>query len=229
MTNPEVVVTDGRGTDGVEVRLTRGAVLLGTVVDEATRAPIAGAGVNLRIRGQAQSGGTTWAWAQTDAKGQFTAQGLATGTYTAAVHAPTGFNWEEEVRLEAGTTVQKELLSQRWGSIRVRVLDAQGAPVAGANVNLQTERGTWVQPNWEALRKEGLIDFNKPNAWESVTQTDADGYNVRTHVTPGRLQVNVWARGQKTAIPPTWCVVASDQVTDLTVQYPAPPGEGGGG
>jgi hypothetical protein len=27
----------------------------------------------------------------------------------------------------------------------------------------------------------------------------------------------------------TWCVVASDQVTEVTVQYPAPPGEGGGG
>jgi protocatechuate 3,4-dioxygenase beta subunit len=229
MNTPEIAVTDGRGTDGVEVRMTKGAVLVGAVVEEGARTPISGAGINLRIRGAAASGGTTWAWAQTDAKGQFTAQGLATGVYTVSVNAPTGLSWEEDVRLEAGTTVQKDFVSQRWGSVRVTVLDAQGAPVSGAQVNLQTERGSWVQPNWDALRKEGLVDFNRPNAWESVTQTDAQGVNVRTHVSPGRIQVNVWARGQKAQPPVTWCVVASDQVTEVTVQYPAPPGEGGGG
>ena len=87
---PEVAVNDGRGTEGVEVRLVRGAVVVGAVLEEGSRVPIANASVNLRIRGQALSGGQTWAWAQTDAKGQFTVQGLATGTYVAAVSTPAG-------------------------------------------------------------------------------------------------------------------------------------------
>ncbi len=228
--NPEVAVNDGRGAGPVEIRLTRGASVCGAVLEEGTRAPISGATVNLRIRGTAASAGTTWAWIPTDAKGQFSAQGLASGTYIVSVQSPSGLTIEDEVRLEAGQRTQKDLFVAKWGTVRIRVVDPDGGPVAGANVSLQTERGTWIQPNWDLLRKENLLDFTQPNAWNLVMTTDATGTNVRYHVPPGRVQVQVGLReGGKRPPPPAWVVVESDRTSELTVALPPATETPGGG
>jgi hypothetical protein len=218
---PEVSVSDGRGAGPVEIRLQRGASVVGRVAEEGSRAPIAGATVNLRIRGQATSGGQTWSWSQTDAKGTWSAQGMAAGTYVVAVQTTTGFQVEDEIRLEVGQTAQKDVLLAKWGSIRVVVVDSAGTGVANANVNLMTERGTWIQPNWDLLRKEGLVDWSRGNAWQKVMQTDASGVNVRMHVPPGRVQVSVNLPQGGKPPPVTWAVVESERTTDVTITLPA--------
>ncbi len=157
------------------------------------------------------------------AKGRYSLQGLAAGTYVVNVNTPSGFAWDEEVRLESGQGSTKDLLAQRWGGVRAVVKDEAGAGIAGATVALQTERGTWVQVNWEAARKEGRVDFTKPGAWESLQQTDAAGVHQRCPVPPGRIKVVVTHR-DFVSTGDVWVDVGSDRETPVEIVLVKPGG-----
>jgi protocatechuate 3,4-dioxygenase beta subunit len=194
------------------------------VLDEATRQPLSQAWVNVNVRGQAQSGGATAGHAQTDAKGRFAAQGLASGSYTVQVTPPNGVAFDDEVALERGRTEERTFLAPRAGAVLVRVVDGEGKPVADAQVNFLTERGNYVQPNWEAIRREGRIDLNRPDAWQRLTQTDATGTMLRTMLPAGRLQVQVHAQNVKPPAP-IWVAVAGDETVDAVVTVDRTGGE----
>jgi protocatechuate 3,4-dioxygenase beta subunit len=213
----EVTVIDGREAGPVEVRLARGASIAGVLADEVTREPVAGAWLGLQVRGSASGPGLTNATGATDAKGRFLLQGLAPGVYALTVRPPAGVYFDEEVRLAAGESAERELFVPRGGAIRVRAVDAAGAPVAEAHVTVTTANGTQVQPNYDALRREGRVDFSKPNAWGRIFQTDANGVNERWHVPPGRLEVAVRSKDGSLKPASEWIAVASDRTTDVNV------------
>jgi hypothetical protein len=213
---PEVTVADGQGVGPIEVRLQRGATFSGTLVEGSTRQPLEGASLNLQMKQPSTPGGpTSGSGAQTDAQGRFAMTGLAGGVYTLTVYTPVGFTWDEEVRLESGQDVRRDLTSERWGGVRVTAQDDKGAPVVGANVAFQTERGTYIQVNWEGMRREGRLDFSKPNVWESLQQTDATGTNVRGWLPPGRLKVVVNHKDYASA--ESYVQVTSDRETPITL------------
>jgi protocatechuate 3,4-dioxygenase beta subunit len=222
----EVTVADGRGAGPVEQRLVRGATVMGTVSEQGTVEPVSGASVSLRIKGQPETGGATNGWSQTDAKGRWSATGLAGGTYVLQAQCPSGFSVEEEIRLVAGDTLQRDLVALRLGSITVHAVDGEGKPVEGAAVTLTSESGTVVQPNWDLIRRQNLADFNKPDVWQKLQQTDVAGVLQRWHVPPGRVRVDVQlprAGSQGSSLVD----VASDRNTDVTVTLSGGSGPGG--
>ncbi len=232
----EVPVVNGRGSGPVEIRLTRGGTVSGLFTEEGSRQSVQWGNIGLQIQGTPDSGGNTSGWGQSDANGRFQITGLATGTYLLTATTPQGMQVEDEVRVVAGQTADLNLAARRFGSVVVKVLDPAGAPVAGASVLLVTSRGNHLNPNWDLLRKEGRVDFTKPDVWQSLSTTDETGVNRRWHVPPGRIEVKVVARGKPgqpaqtlTQGAQAFVDVASDQESTITVTLQAPGGAGGGG
>jgi hypothetical protein len=95
-------------------------------------------------------------------------------------------------------------------------------------VSFLTERGNYVQPNWEAIRREGRIDLSRPDAWQRLTQTDATGTMLRTMLPAGRLQVQVQAQNVKPPAP-IWVAVAGDETVDAVVTVDRTPAAPDGG
>jgi protocatechuate 3,4-dioxygenase beta subunit len=218
--SPTVSVVDGCAAGPVELPLERGASLAGTVLDATTRRPAGRGWCHASIRGEAGSPGLTGAGAQVDSEGRFLLSGLAAGTYVVTAQTSTGVPIEEEVVLSRGRREEKTFLATRGGSVRVVVADSEGRPLKDAWVNLVTERGNHLQPNWDALRQDGRTDVSSPNWWQRLWQTDETGTVVRHLVPAGRVQVQVHAGGKQ---PKTdWAVVASDRTTDVQVTLRAP-------
>jgi protocatechuate 3,4-dioxygenase beta subunit len=223
-TAPRVVVSDGCPAGPVEIALERGASLAGLLVDATTRQPAGRGWCSASLRGDAGSAGSHSASSQVDTDGRFLLAGLASGTYLFQAQTSTGVPIEEEVVLSRGRREERTFLATRGGTLRVVVVDAEGRPVPNAHVNLMTERGNHVQPNWEALRVDGRTDLSAPNAWQRLHRTDETGALERHLVPPGRIQVQVHAGGHPPAMP--WVVVAADRTTETRVEMRAP-GESG--
>lgn len=173
-----VPVPPGR-TVAVELRLERGAVIAGRVLDEAGR-PVAGAhlevsgetadGAPVALSGSSLGGGSalrlepvgelgvlrgplpfpprvplplaapdepTRDGYVTDAKGAFRLEGLPPGRLVvAATHPDHARAVSEPLAVEAGRTASVELVLSRGQTVRGRVLDEDGGPLAGAEVRL---------------------------------------------------------------------------------------------
>ncbi len=229
----EVSVVNGRGSGPIEIRLTRGGTVAGLFTEEGTRQAVQWGSIGLQIQGTPESGGNAGGWGQSDANGRFQISGLASGTYLLTATTPTGMQVEEEVRVVTGQTTELNLAARRFGSVVIRVVDASGQAVVGANVMLVSARGNQVNPNWDLLRKEGKVDFGKPDVWQALMTTDEGGVNRRWHVPPGRYEVKVIARGKPGQ--PTQALaqgsqafvdVGSDQESTITIPMV---GQGGGG
>lgn len=221
-------VVNGSGSGPVEIRLVRGASISGTVLEDGSRRALASANVAVRIRGEATSGGQTNAWSQTDAKGRFSVVGLAAGTYAVAVSDGGGGSVDELVPLDAGQSVDREFLTRRPGAIAIRVVDADGRPIAKVRINLQSEGGNYISPNWDALQKEGKVDFSR-GGWESAISTNDEGLLTRWHVPPGRVRVMARPRGVPFTHEPVTVEVASERTTEVTITAnPTASGDTGG-
>ncbi|MDJ0974388.1 MAG: carboxypeptidase regulatory-like domain-containing protein [Planctomycetota bacterium] len=193
----EVVdVVDGRGAREVRLQLSRGSVLRGRVTDESSGKPIKNAYVYVNARkgegGQDQSGATSGN-SRTNAKGEYEIKGLGAGAYTVNVWAD-GANWSTTADLGPGETKTVDLTKRQPGSIRITVVDKDGNPLKGAYPNVRSTTGAIVQPNWQQLRKDGVLG-NSPNAWQEATTTGDDGVNVRYHVPPGRYRITANLKG----------------------------------
>jgi hypothetical protein len=209
-------VTDGRATTGVTLTLTRGATVSGVIVGERDGRPVANAWVNVVARPGAPNPGTTGG-AQADAEGRFVVRGLATGAYVAWVYNQAGTNWSEPLDLRAGQDVQVRFTERVPGRIHVSVTDPQGVPLAGASPIVTSEAGVVIQPNWQAMTRDGLLDRSSGDAWQRATITDAAGTNMRHHVPPGRYRVSAALKGYAPPADAPWVEVVGDTVTPIVV------------
>lgn len=129
-----------RDLEGLVLRLERGEVLEGVVVDE-DGAPAADAMVTARTDSRSGAGRFGGLRDETDGDGRYRLEGLAPGTYD--IHAfgsLTGAQATAQVEVVAGVNrLDLRLIRKNQATVSGRVLDPDGAPVAGAAVQLSQE------------------------------------------------------------------------------------------
>ncbi len=216
-----IEIFDGRESREVRLRLSQGAKVTGRVMDESSGKPIRNAYVYVNVRqgtsSQDQSGATSGN-GRSNAKGVYEVKGLGAGSYTVTVWAD-GANWSSVVDLTVGETKTLDLMRRQPGSVRIQVLDTDGVAIKGAYPQLRSSTGQVVHPNWQLLRKDGLLG-STPNAWQEATTTNDDGVNLRYHVPPGRYQVTATRNGYALAGQGPWIEVhpGSESSAEVTLK-----------
>jgi protocatechuate 3,4-dioxygenase beta subunit len=197
-----VTVGENEAAEGVEVRLSKGGVVSGRVLESRTGRAILDATVQAtpssgepRMRfgfgGEAQEDS-----ASTDADGHYEISGLAPGTWTLTASHP---DWSE-----ATTTVElkdapatADIRLGRGGSVAGVVL-AAGRPVAGAQVSLSSA---------------GDTGFRGMGGGDQGTLTDGSGRFRFERLTPGRYSVVAALRDQSSS--PAEAVVTGDDAQEV--------------
>lgn len=142
----------------VDVTLSRGSAVTGRALD-AAGAPCAGAQVLVQFG----TGGVDWGdrSATTDDTGHFRVGGLPAGPTWVVVHEPSGgLSAARLVELEPRDELEWSPRLERLPGVRLCLRDPQGAPVAGALVNLGLPAST---PYWQSSTRsgpEGLASFD---------------------------------------------------------------------
>jgi protocatechuate 3,4-dioxygenase beta subunit len=150
------------------------AAIRGTVIDADTRQPIPGARVRVPSLARAQ--------AYTDAKGAYALRSLAEGNYKLYVSKDGyGFHVVGNVKVQEGSETVLDLELQPAATVRLRVVDRSGDPVAGQFIlsirPIGSGGGTRIGTNLQA---------------------GADGRATYRQIVPGRyaLAVHVAGRGE---------------------------------
>jgi hypothetical protein len=128
-----VAVAAGRTVHGVVLQLGAAASVAGTVFAQASGRPVPGASVTLLVSpGQSIAG-----LALSDASGSFSIQGLAPGSYDAAVHAD-GYvdQMRRGVTVSGGQAFPLQIALAGTGAVAGLVADSAGRPLPGAVVQL---------------------------------------------------------------------------------------------
>jgi protocatechuate 3,4-dioxygenase beta subunit len=202
-----VAVAEGEATEGVEVRLSKGGVVSGRVLESRGGRPILDATVRaeqsggeprmavMRIGGE---GGDNEA--ATDAEGRYELTGLAPGTWSVTASHP---DWSEatasvEIK-DAPATADIRL--GRGGSVGGSVL-AAGRPVGGAQVTLSAAGDSGMRPGM------GLLGGGEQSAL-----SDEGGRFRFDRLTPGRYNLSAALRDQTSA--PAEAVVTGDDAQEV--------------
>jgi len=149
-----------------------GGIILGRVICYAGN-PVAGASISV-VNQMTGVGG----WATTDADGNYTITGLATGTYEMRVHPPHGVNLAQaftgflitDIVVTAGETTILNVTMEKGGIISGRVICYAGDPVANA---------------WISVYDQVSID------WKGWVWTDADGNYTIIGLAAGTYEMEV--------------------------------------
>ena len=199
------------GVEDVEIRLRRGALLRGTVINSSSGEPVPG----FSIMVQANLGGIRRRTARTeaffDAEGDFEITGLEPRVYD-VVASSHGYARSEPVTvtLREGDEAEVDLSLGRGGSARGRVTDEEtGAPVVDAQISLEaagSRRGT-------------------PVPVTARTVTDSGGDFELHGLTPGRRSLSVVADGYHRRLVTGLEVDESGELGPLTVEL-TPTAEG---
>jgi protocatechuate 3,4-dioxygenase beta subunit len=131
-----VSVTSGSETSGINAQLAQGGVIKGIVTEEGTGNPIPGLPVDLYNSSTLNNVG----YALTDASGNFTKSGLATGSYKISFNLGSGLNYVPEYYNNAPDSGSAAIISVTAGSetLGIDAQLAQGGVVKGT----VTEEGT---------------------------------------------------------------------------------------
>ena len=114
-----------------------GGTLQGRVTNRVTGGPVAGVKVRL-------TSGRKISESTSDAAGFYRFQELAAADYTASfTEDDFGYINPIHIHLGVNSTVEKDVQLTPYGSIRGRVLDEEGAPVAGIRVDLAYSLGQY--------------------------------------------------------------------------------------
>ena len=133
-----VVVEPGEDRDDLRVVMQPGAVITGHVTD-AGGAPLPDASVSLLDSGQRFGFGSSQS-ATTDADGLYRMDGVAPGEHSLAADHPQQVRAVRDLTVTLGDN-RLDFRLERGLSVSGRVVDAGGAPVAGARVSLGTGDG----------------------------------------------------------------------------------------
>ena len=146
-----VAVGEGEATEGVEVRLSKGGVITGKVLesrggrpilDATVRAELSGGGPRMAMIRMGGEGGDNET--ATDAEGRYEIAGLAPGTWTVTASHPDWSEATTSVELKDAPATADIRLG-RGGSVGGTVL-AGGRPVAGAQVSLSAAGDSGMRP-----------------------------------------------------------------------------------
>jgi hypothetical protein len=201
-----VSVGEGDSTDVVEVRLSRGGVLSGRVIESRSAKPI----LDATVRAEPSGGGgprmgmfrmggadneTT-----TDADGRYELAGLAPGSWVVTASHP---DWSEatasvEIKDAAASA---DIRLGRGGSVGGAVL-AGGRPVGGATVTLSASGDAGMRPS------AGFM-----GGGEQSTLSDEGGRFRFERLSPGRYQLSAGLRDQTSA--PAEAVLTGDDTQEV--------------
>jgi large repetitive protein len=157
-----VVVEEGGTTRGVAIRLSRGGVVSGRVVEARSGQPVLGATVMARLSGATGGGrgpGTTDTVQQTDDDGRYEIGGLAPGNYTLTARHPDWSDGLASVELKDATATADIRLGT-GGSLTGTVVTG-GRPTAGATVALRGGMGGGGGPNTALSDAAGRFRFDR--------------------------------------------------------------------
>ncbi|MEV4670825.1 carboxypeptidase regulatory-like domain-containing protein [Actinomadura sp. NPDC049382] len=178
-----ITVRSGLETTVTETALPTGDLEV-TVLDSKSREPVPGARVATR-------GGPRSLFAETDARGKATFDGVLTGTYSFSISPPEGYLYGsiDDVVVQAGqaTRVTTELV--REATIVATVRDAKTAqPVAGACVSLFEQAATLPKT---VTRKRGDKTATRERGNKTLDQecSDSDGKLRIPQLWPGKYRL----------------------------------------
>ena len=200
-----VTVEEGGVAEGVEVRVSKGGVVSGRVLESRTGRPVLDATVRAELSGggpesMMRIGGQADNEAATDAEGRYEIAGLAPGTWTLTASHPDWSDTTTSVELKE-TLVAADIRLGRGGSIAGTVT-AAGRPVPGAQV---------------ALAPAGEAGFGRgdPFGAGQGTLTDEGGRFRFDRLQPGRYTAGATLRSQSSAAEEA--VVTGEESQDVTL------------
>jgi len=198
-----ITVEEGGVVEGVDVRLSRGSVLTGQVLESRTGRPVLDATVQAELSGGGARGprfgpGAQDFTATSDAEGRFEIAGLAPGTWSVTASHPDFSEATASVEVsDSPASVDLQLGS--GGSIGGVVL-AGGQPVEGADV---------------AIQASGETGFRGPFGGGQSTLTDSGGRFLFDHLSAGRYELVATLRGHSSA--PVQAVVTPDAPQEVSL------------
>ncbi|MEZ6037655.1 MAG: carboxypeptidase-like regulatory domain-containing protein [Planctomycetota bacterium] len=203
-------LADGQIVEGVELRASPGGRVRGVVIGP-DGAPAANAGVSVRpglnaFFGQLTDRQYRWLDTVTDAQGRFDIPGVPAGQgYTvAATGEAIAIEEVHGVEVQQGAVTTLTLQTHAGALVAGRVLDPDGAPVAGANVAM-------------VYLDISRILFSADGRTEPVV-TDADGRFQLEHVAAGRVAFVAAAADLAPSDIPELAVVDGGIYDDLVLQ-----------
>jgi protocatechuate 3,4-dioxygenase beta subunit len=198
----------------VDLKLARAASIAGTVVEEKTKRPIAGARVTASVAaaGPFRRRGLQERTARTDAHGRFRLGGLASHPYSVEASkdgylASTLPNLATSV-VRSGTA---NLALRRAASLAGKIVDEKGEPISGARVSVAQEF------NLRMIRRRGLAAAAQAIlAGGALSGTDGS-FRLRNIAPEHNLELEASKSGFATARQPGITLKSGDAVAGISL------------